>query len=193
MTKTLYPERLLVYHAGTGKTVFLGCLKVTTVFLFIFSTLFLAPAYFQMGGWPLTSAILVGGAVPMVFVGYITSPFVTYIHMRLPIYARRSKDILIRFVRTLSPEAELDVTTMTYFGMPGITRLKAGELRPAKKRFGVVNFVRVPPPSHKPAWWRKDVRDFFVGPGQIGGRIREMDVWDEILNAIKRGLSPKHR
>ncbi len=46
-TVTVYPERLLVYHSGTGKTVFIGCLKLTTIFLFIFSTLVLAPAYIQ--------------------------------------------------------------------------------------------------------------------------------------------------
>lgn len=30
----VYPERLLIFHAGTGRTVFLGCLKVITIFVF---------------------------------------------------------------------------------------------------------------------------------------------------------------
>lgn len=41
-----YPERLLIYHAGTGKTVFVGCLKLTTIFLFSFSCLFIAPSLY---------------------------------------------------------------------------------------------------------------------------------------------------
>jgi hypothetical protein len=35
-----------VYHAGTGRTVFLGCLKVTTIFIFSFFCLVIAPAHF---------------------------------------------------------------------------------------------------------------------------------------------------
>ena len=43
----VYPERLLVYHAGTGKTVFIGCLKVTTILLFTASCVILAPMYVE--------------------------------------------------------------------------------------------------------------------------------------------------
>jgi hypothetical protein len=46
LTKTVYPERLIVYHAGTGRTVFLGCLKVTTIFIFSFFCLVVAPTHF---------------------------------------------------------------------------------------------------------------------------------------------------
>jgi hypothetical protein len=41
-----YPESLLVYNAGVPRTVFVGCLKVTTIFLFSFSCLVIAPAYY---------------------------------------------------------------------------------------------------------------------------------------------------
>lgn len=46
LTKIVYPERLIVYHAGTGRTVFLGCLKVTTIFIFSFFCLVVAPTHF---------------------------------------------------------------------------------------------------------------------------------------------------
>ena len=46
LTKAVYPERLIVYHAGTGRTVFLGCLKVTTIFTFSFFSLVVAPTHF---------------------------------------------------------------------------------------------------------------------------------------------------
>ena len=41
-----YPERLLIYNAGTGRTVFIGCLKITTIFVFGFFCLVVAPAHY---------------------------------------------------------------------------------------------------------------------------------------------------
>lgn len=38
------PERLLIYHAGTSKIVFLGILKVTTIFIFAGTLMVAAPA-----------------------------------------------------------------------------------------------------------------------------------------------------
>lgn len=46
LMQAVYPERLLVYHAGTGRTVFIGCLKVTTIFVFSFFGLVVAPTHF---------------------------------------------------------------------------------------------------------------------------------------------------
>jgi hypothetical protein len=48
-----YPERLLIYHAGTGRTVFIGCLKVTTIFVFGFFSLVAAPSHFYAPDEPL--------------------------------------------------------------------------------------------------------------------------------------------
>lgn len=55
-----YPERLLIYHAGTGKTVFIGCLKLTTIFLFSFSCLILAPSFYYAPDKPNWAAALGG-------------------------------------------------------------------------------------------------------------------------------------
>lgn len=41
----MYPERLVIYHAGTGKTTFLACLKLTTIFTFAFFGLVATPGY----------------------------------------------------------------------------------------------------------------------------------------------------
>lgn len=35
-----------MYHAGTGRSVFLGCLRVTTIFIFSFFCLVVAPSHF---------------------------------------------------------------------------------------------------------------------------------------------------
>ena len=47
-----YPERFLIYHAGTSNLVFLGCLKITTIFVFSVQYLFLIPAWFQAPDQP---------------------------------------------------------------------------------------------------------------------------------------------
>jgi len=49
---TAFPERLLVYHAGTGRTVFLGSLKVTTIFIATFFCAVLGPTYFYAEDQP---------------------------------------------------------------------------------------------------------------------------------------------
>lgn len=50
---TVFPERLLIYHAGTGRSVFLGCLRVTTIFVFAFFSLVVAPTHFYSETEPL--------------------------------------------------------------------------------------------------------------------------------------------
>lgn len=47
LTLLAIPERLLIFHAGTGRTVFVGALKVTTIFLFSATLLFIAPALYH--------------------------------------------------------------------------------------------------------------------------------------------------
>ncbi|KAI9882205.1 MAG: hypothetical protein M1823_006051 [Watsoniomyces obsoletus] len=154
------------------------------------------------------SAVLLGGALPMIFVAYTTSPFVVYVHLRLPFYARRSHDILTRFSRTLAPTTELDITTMRFTGWSGITRVQLGELRPARKRLGVANLTRVlplnnpppvgtlsssaksatPNPATKNPWWRKQRNDFYVGNPKLGKSkmIRASAIWENILAAIHK-------
>ena len=47
LTLLAIPQRLLIFHAGTGRTVFVGALKVTTIFTFCTTLLFIAPAQYN--------------------------------------------------------------------------------------------------------------------------------------------------
>ena len=49
---TVYPERLLIYHAGVWKTVFVGWLKLTTILLFFSSFFVIAPMYLYVHNEP---------------------------------------------------------------------------------------------------------------------------------------------
>jgi hypothetical protein len=50
------PERVLIYHAGTGRTTFLAMIKVTTLFLGAFFTFILVPSYIKAEKPPLETA-----------------------------------------------------------------------------------------------------------------------------------------
>ncbi|KAN0092433.1 hypothetical protein V8E51_018280 [Hyaloscypha variabilis] len=186
--KTPYPERLLVYHAGTGRTVFLGCLKVTTIFIFSFFTLVVAPAHFFAEAEPpwVAIGVLLSGIIPMVFVAYITGPFVTYIHLRLPAYARHSREMLMRYTKSLPNDAGLDITTMNFIGKPRVARVKISDLYPVKQRFGMANYARDTDliNSKLPWYFPKAVRQF--GVHSSTSKIMGGEVWNNIASRISR-------
>src|SRR6187402_31644 len=199
--RTEFPARLLVYHAGTGRTVFLGCLKVTTIFICAFFCVVMAPTHFYADEpkWvaaagmllvpcilgfitrqeieiPDKSTVMLSGVIPVVFVGYISGPFVTYIHLRLPLFARHSREMLMRYSKNLPRNSEIDITTMNFIGKPRVTRMTVGELYPVKERFGMANYARdtMVVSSKRPWWMGKAVRQFGVHnkkSGVLGGEI----------------------
>ncbi|KAJ2991903.1 hypothetical protein NUW58_g2353 [Xylaria curta] len=135
-----YPK-VCVYHAGTGRIMFLGCLKLSTLFIFAFFGFVVTPAYYDKEGFSPTVARTAFCAIaPLVFVAYITSPFVTFIHMRLPPFALRSEEMLSRYV--ISPQAELEITTMSIISKLRVSTVKLSELEPVNRRFGIVTMAR---------------------------------------------------
>ncbi|KAG8413070.1 hypothetical protein J3459_015800 [Metarhizium acridum] len=50
------PERLIIYHAGTGRIAFLAMLKLTSLLLGAFFTLLVVPSYIQAEKPPLETA-----------------------------------------------------------------------------------------------------------------------------------------
>ncbi|KAM3064925.1 hypothetical protein ACMFMG_011247 [Clarireedia jacksonii] len=182
-----YPTRLLIYHSGTGRTVFLGCLKVTTIFIFAFFTLVVAPAHFyaeeEQPKW-VAPAVLLSGTIPMVFVAYLTSPFVNYIHLILPTFARNSRDLMLRYSKNPPKDAVIDVTTMNLIGKPRVSRVHIAELRPTKQRLGIANYVRDTKETNasRPWWMYRAVRLFGIHSGI--GKVREGEAWANIARKI---------
>ncbi|EPE10068.1 paired amphipathic helix protein [Ophiostoma piceae UAMH 11346] len=137
------PERILIFHAGTPRTTFLACLKVTTLFGLAFFTFLVAPAYIAADK-PLlhTVAIVACGIVPFSVIAYTSSPFVVFIHLRLPAFARHpDPELLRRFVRNIPAGTKLDITTMNLVGRPRVTSVPVGDIVPAHERFRIVNFI----------------------------------------------------
>ncbi|KAK2027224.1 hypothetical protein LX32DRAFT_450583 [Colletotrichum zoysiae] len=151
---TQLPERLLIYHAGTGRTAFLAFWKITSVFSCAFFCLAAAPSYIRDEDKTLVQAagLAACGIIPLLFVAYTSAPFVTYIYLRLPPYARQSRALLERYVRTLPPTAQLELGTMGLATRPRTTLVSAADLRPVSSqaagggslatRLGLVTHVR---------------------------------------------------
>ena len=131
---------------------------------------------------------VVCGAIPMVYVMYFTAPFVSYVHVRLPIYARRSREQLLRWAENMSPTTEIDMTTMRLYGRPQVSRMPLGELRTTKPSFGIANLIRAQRPSGvevKGSWWtNKPLTKFYVGNER--GKSREPSVWQKALERIPK-------
>jgi len=188
--KALYPERLLVYHAGTGRIVFIGCLKVTTIFVFAFFTFAAFPYLLNDPNQPVwvPPAVLVCGILPLLIVRRTTAPFITYVHLRLPAYARQSRSLLERYAKNLSRDAELDITTMTGLGRSRVQRMPVSTLAPVSNpRFlGIENFSRDTTSLNlKRRWWSGRAIPRFSTKGG-SGKCKESWVWNLVVENIHK-------
>lgn len=194
-----------MYHAGTPRIVFVGFLKVTTIFLFTANVLLVAPTFYNDPNQPAWvapagqythSGVLVRclhrvsvaatGAVPLLYVTYYAAPFVAFVHIKLPIFARRSREQLLKWAQNIPPNTEVDMTTIKSYGSLRVSRMQISELHPTKSRFGIQNLVRVPhfPSIKKRPWWAPKERNlFFVGNDRR--KTVETAVWQKAIGQIR--------
>ena len=124
------------------------------------------------------------------YVIYHASPFVAYIHIKLPIFARRSREQLLRWAQNIPSNTEIEMTTIKSYGSLRTTRMPISELRPIKARFGIQNLARVPRSmdrtgigSKRPWWAPKEQTLFFVGNERR--KSVETAVWQKALKQIE--------
>ncbi|GME41450.1 hypothetical protein GTA08_BOTSDO12804 [Neofusicoccum parvum] len=145
--KPLYPERLLIYNAGTGKTTWIAFTKLGTIIFFAFGCLVIAPrlhAHPESPWWAAPAAIALT-PLPLLITATATSPFVNSIYMHLPHYARSSRQILHRFASSPPPDTRLDIRTVRLNGLWKTTGTTVSELRSLPRRgLGLANLERVP-------------------------------------------------
>ena len=133
--------------------------------------------------------VMVSGTVPLLTVAYISSPFVANIHLRLPAFARYSRDLLIRYSQSPPKDAKLEITTMNFIGKPRVSLVKAAELNAVRERFGMVNYARDTKEinSKRPWWMGRAVRQFGVHGGT---HLKDgSGIWENIArNIAKRSI-----
>lgn len=130
-----------------------------------------------------TAAIAAMG--PLLVVGYLTAPFVPFVHMRLPPFARQSEANLRAFVRKLPAQTELEITTMSLIAKPRVSKVMVSDMRPANRRFGIVNYVRDTTTENavRPWYMFRAVGEFNM---QHNRSPRVRGVWEEIAASIAR-------
>jgi hypothetical protein len=152
-----------------------------------------------METWLMISPVVLSGIIPMVFVMYITGPFVNYIHLRLPPFVRTSHNMLMRYSKVLPKDAEIDVTTMNAFGKPQVVRMRVVDLYPVKERFGLANYARdTREINDSRKWWMgKATRQFGVhganhgGKGSFVGEEAWVNMEATIAKRVEKGVQVK--
>ena len=135
------------------------------------------------------STALVGGAFPLIFVAYTTAPFVNYVHIKLPVFARRSQEQLRKWSKNIAPSTEIDLTTMRLYGLARVTRVRLEDLREKDRGlFSVTNLVKVPNKfggSAKRPWWMgREKTGFYVSKAQP--KTRDFALWPQVLDSIRK-------
>jgi hypothetical protein len=130
--------------------------------------------------------VALSGIIPLLFVHYTTAPFVNYIHLRLPPFARQSHEHLLRYSRSLPKTATVDITTMNSIGKPRVSRVEVGDLHPIKSALSLANYSRSVKENalRRPWYAKKPVRQFAVLEGF--GKTREAGIWENVAASIKR-------
>ena len=201
----MYPERLLVYHVGTGKTTIIGFIKVSTILAFAVACLVAAPAFYNDPASPwwappagdsislsniyriLTLLAIAIGAIPMIFVASISAPFVSTIHLRLPPEARLSKERLMRYTQLLPPGALLEITAMRFLPWPKRIGTRISELRPFRSPVSIADIRRVPQKQGNTRnSWSLQQSKFYVGEKEASKRSRAPGAWDNIMQQLCR-------
>lgn len=123
--------------------------------------------------WKAAVAIAVG-AIPMLVVGYITAPYVAYVHVKAPHFARGSREALVTWARNIPGKTEIDLTTMRVYGRLRVTRMTIDDLKHTRSWLNIANITRKPvssPSRAKARWWTpRPIHHFYVGPERTDRR-----------------------
>lgn len=132
----------------------------------------------------------------MVFVTYTTAPFVTFARIRLPLFARRSREQLATWIQKVPRSTEIYLTTMSFSGRGRVSCMLVSDLKETKARLGVANLARNPNSEigYRKEWWRtKEPYLFYIADDSAkGGKAKvwqtsawQKAMWRHILKRIR--------
>lgn len=203
---------MIIYHIGTPRIMFLGALKLTTIFVFGFFAVVVIPGCVSadMPLWYTTGcespppnsnhhptspsssnsparAVAVASTIPFLGVWYLTSPMVVWIHMRVPDKYRQSKHMLGQYLDAPPADAPLAITNMGAVFKPRISHVRLSDLRPERKRFGLVNYTRdTTKENAQRKWWMfRAVGGFRIEDETTTGSKTKW-IWDLVAKQIRQ-------
>lgn len=122
----------------------------------------------------------------MLYVGLTARPFVSSVHIKLPVFARQSKDSLLRWAQNVPPKTKVAMTTMQFHGVPQVSVMAVEDLRQTRSWLNAANLTRSSPSVSPPvlrSWWKpKPLLRFYVGVDRK--KIREISIWEQVLKKI---------
>ena len=132
----------------------------------------------------------------MIFVTYTTAPFVSYARIRLPLFARRSREQLARWIQKIPRNTEIYLTTMGFSGRGRVSRMLVSDLKETKARLGVANLARTlnSEAGFRKKWWRpKEPHLFYIADDSAkSGKSKtwqtsawQKTMWRHVLNRIR--------
>ncbi|UPX13424.1 uncharacterized protein EKO05_0003932 [Ascochyta rabiei] len=116
----MYKSRLLIYDAGDTRTTWVSFWKAMALLQFGTTLVFAVPPLWNNENQPdpnlrKAQAILVGvlGTIPTLTMAYVTAPFAHQVFLQIPEHARRSRQNLMNFARSLNNPASTSTTANT--------------------------------------------------------------------------------
>ena len=139
----------------------------------------------------LSHVVVIGGAVPMLFVSYTAAPFVNQVSLFLPSFAQRSREHMLAYLNSIPRTATLSIETMKFNFYPRRTQLSISDLRLAKAITRPVSFENTNPQTLP--WWKgKDKIYFFTSeksrPAKATSKFYP-EVWEHVFAHIKNNRS----
>ena len=125
----------------------------------------------------------------MLFVSYTAAPYVNFIHLALPAFARKSREAAVQYAKDLPPTAVLYLTSMRFNTIPRQTAVRLGDLVPLTDPLRPVTFQNLNPSPQR--WWQgRAPTQFYTGTHSKPGRQTSAffpELWNGIYQQIQKG------
>lgn len=129
----------------------------------------------------------IGSALPLFFVSYTAAPYVNFIHLELPVFARRSRLEAIEFAKKLPLTAKLIISTTGASLIPRQTEVRLKDLVPDRSLLRPVSF-RNKNPARLPWWQGRTLQQFYtadkIKAGQPSTRYYP-GLWEHVYKQIQ--------
>ncbi|CAD0091492.1 unnamed protein product [Aureobasidium vineae] len=188
-----YPRRLLIYRAPTVELATIGTIKLTGLGVFIMACLVIAPNVYADDQSPLwlTPAVIAASATLLPLFHTLTRPTIANVFLDVPAHARRSKEALVSFAKSLPNDTTMDIQTLGFLPWPRTKTLRVGEMRIRPEGLGrLANLEQVTASdatSKVPKWASWSLQRFYARPVASRWRnSRAPEVWPLVMDAISR-------
>lgn len=139
-------------------------------------------------GTQLTSVVVVGSAIPMVFVTFTGAPIVSQVHLAIPGFAQKSREAMMSYLKNVPRTADLSVETIKSNLYPRRSRVRLCDLVAARSPVRPMSFINTKPGPRR--WWegRGDVYFYATEKSRPAKGTHKFfpEVWEQVFAQIKQ-------